>query len=261
VNALRIGVNGGLISFRALFNWLHPAVYVPTLLGKSALQIVFFALLGRFSGVADDRYFVVGNAVQASAMLGVFGMVMTLANERELGTLSAVLATPANRLALFGGRAIPVVANGVFVSAFAFTVGWLLLDVPVPARALPGLVAVTVLTATSCAMFGLALGSVALRLRDLWVGSNLAYYLMLLLCGAAVPVSALPGWLGAIAQALPLTHGIEAARRVAAGDALPAVAGLVGVEVAVGLGYGLLGYGLLRLFEAEGRRRSALDRR
>ena len=261
MNELRIAVHGGLISFRALFNWLHPAVYVPTLLGKSALQLVFFALLGRFAGVADDRYFVVGNAVQASATLGVYGMVMVLANERELGTLSAVLATPANRLALFGGRAIPVVIHGVFVSAFAFTVGWLLLDMPVPARALPALAAVTVITAVSGALFGLALGSLALRLRDLWVGSNLAYFLMLLLCGAAVPVSALPHWLGAIAQCIPLTHGIEAARRVAAGAPPSTVVGLVSVEVALGLAYGLLGYGLLCLFEAEGRRQSTLDRR
>jgi ABC-2 type transport system permease protein len=260
MNALRIGVVGGLLSYRALFNWRHPALYGTTLLGKTAFQIVFFTLLGRVSGVADDRYFVVGNAVLASAMVGVFGMVMILANEREFGTLAAVLATPANRLALFAGRAIPVVGNGVFVSAFAFAAGWLLLDVPVSPRVLPALAGVVLLTATSCAMFGLALGSVALRLRDLWVGSNLAYYLMLLLCGAVVPLAALPGWLAAVGRALPITHGIEAARDLAAGIPLAAVAGLVAQEAVVGLAYGLLGYTLLRLFEREGRRRSTLDR-
>jgi ABC-2 type transport system permease protein len=261
MRTLRLGVVAGTLSFRALFNWRHPAVYGPTLLGKSALQILFFALLGRYMHVADDRYFVVGNAIQASAMLGVFGMVMLLANERELGTLSAVLVSPANRLALFGGRALPVVAHGVFVAAFAFTVGWLVLDVPIEARVLPVLAGITALTALSCAMFGLALGSLALRLRDLWVGSNLAYYLMLLLCGAAVPVSALPRWLAAISQVLPLTHGIEAARRVAAGARPATVTGLLVTEAMVGLAYGVAGYTLLRLFEADGRRRAVLDAR
>jgi ABC-2 type transport system permease protein len=154
-----------------------------------------------------------------------------------------------------------VVGNGVFVSAFAFAAGWLVLDVPVSSRVLPALAGVTLLTAASCAMFGLALGSVALRLRDLWVGSNLAYYLMLLLCGAVVPLSVLPGWLATIARALPITHGIEAARELAAGTPLAAVAGLVAAEAVVAVAYGVLGYGLLRTFEREGRRRSTLDRR
>jgi ABC-2 type transport system permease protein len=255
MNAIR----GGVISYRALFNWLHPAVYGPTLLGKAALQTVFFAMLGRFTGVADDRFFVVGNAIQASAMVGVFGMVMMLANEREFGTLPAVLVTPANRLALFGARAVPVIANGVLVSAFAFAVGTVALDVRVAPGTLPTLALITVLAAASCAMFGLALGSVALRLRDLWVGSNLAYSVLLLLCGAAVPVSALPRLLAAFGRVLPMTHGIEAARLVAAGAAPSAVSGLLLREVMIGLSYGVVGGVLLRHFEAQGRRRAALD--
>jgi ABC-2 type transport system permease protein len=250
---------GGLLSYRALFNWRHPAVYIPTMLGKPVFQILFLTMLGRYSGVADDRYFVVGNAVQACAVSCVYGMVMLLANEREFGTLPAVLATPANRLALFGGRALPVVGNGVFVSAFGLGMGFLLLGVRMPVAAVPAVAAVVVLTAVSCAMFGLALGSVALRVRDLWVGSNLAYYLLMLLCGGTVPLSAMPGWLAAAGRLLPITHGIEAARELAAGARLADVAGLVGREALVGLGYGALGYVLLRVFEFEGRRRASLD--
>jgi ABC-2 type transport system permease protein len=108
-------------------------------------------------------------------------------------------------------------------------------------------------------MFGLALGSVGLRVRDLWVGSNLAYALMLLLCGVNVPLSALPGWLAAVGRAMPLTHGIAAARQIAAGAGLTDVAGLLGREALVGLTYAAVGYGLLRLFEAESRRRASLD--
>jgi ABC-2 type transporter len=85
------------------------------------------------------------------------------------------------------------------VSAFGFAAGLLLLDFRLPA----------------CAAFGLALGAVGLRARDIWVGSNLAYYLMLL-CGVNVPLERLPAWLAAVGGALPLTHGIQAARQLAA---------------------------------------------
>jgi ABC-2 type transport system permease protein len=259
MSALRVFTLGGISSYRALFNWRHPAVYLPTVLAYPVFQMLFFAFLGRFNSIGDDRYFVVGNAIQASAIAGIYGMVMCLANEREFGTLSSILATPANRFALFCGRTVPVIANGLIAAGFALGAGVVLLRVRIPVAALPALVATVALTAVSCALFGLALGSVALRAKDLWVGSNLAYNLMLLLCGAYVPLAAMPGWVGAVGRALPLTHGIEAARRLTTGASLVEVAGLLGREAAIAVSYAVIGYLLLRIFEAENRRRGSLD--
>jgi ABC-2 type transport system permease protein len=256
---MRLFLIGGLLSYRALFNWLQPAVYLPTMLGKPLFQIVFFTILGRYSAVGDDRYFVVGNAVATTAMAGIYGMVMTLANEREFGTLPAILASPANRFALYVGRTVPVVLNGLLVSAFGFGVGFLVLGVRIPGGALAPIAATVAVTSVSCTLFGLALGAVALRLRDLWVGSNLASYVLLLACGGALPVSAMPGWLAALGRFLPLTHGIEAARRLSTGAGLSEVSGLIGSEALVGLAYGAIGYGLLRYFEAQSRRRAFRD--
>ena len=53
------------------------------MLGSPLFQILFFAYLGRFAGLQDDTFFVVGNAVQVSAMAGIYGMTMTIANERQ----------------------------------------------------------------------------------------------------------------------------------------------------------------------------------
>jgi ABC-2 type transport system permease protein len=259
MSTARVFFIGGYLSYRALFNWLRPSVYIPTMLAAPVFQILFFAYLGRYTGVANDAHFVVGNAVQASAMAGVYGMVMALGNERQFGTLSAVLATPVNRLALFCGRALPLIANGLLVSAFGFAVGVMLLDVRVSPAALPAIAATVVLTTVSCSMFGLTLGSVGLRAKDIWLSSNLAYMLMLLLCGVNVPLDRLPGWLATAGHVLPLTHGIEATRELAAGAQLADVAGLMARETLIGVCYAVLGYGLLRIFEAESRRRASLD--
>ena len=57
------------------------------------------------------------------------------------------------------------------------------------------------------------IGSIGLRARDVFFAANLVYFLMLLVCGVNIAEDDLPGWLQAIGDVVPLTHGIEAARR------------------------------------------------
>ena len=128
MSSLRVFFVGGLISYRALFNWIQPGMYVATMLGSPLFQILFFTYLGRYAGSQDDAFYIVGNAMQVAAMAGIYGMTMGIANERQYGTLQPLLATPANRLAIFSGRALPFIANGIAVSVFGFAVSWLLLD-------------------------------------------------------------------------------------------------------------------------------------
>jgi ABC-2 type transport system permease protein len=259
VKTLRLFFLGGMFSYRALFNWISPLLYVTTMLGSPLFQILFFAYLGRFSGLEDDTFFVVGNAVQVSAMAGIYGMTMTIANERQFGTLSPVLATPANRPALFLGRALPVIANGLVVSTFGFAVGLLFLDFTLEWSQVPALAAVVVGTVASCTALGMLLGSLGLRARDVFFVSNLVYFLMLLVCGVNIPVDQLPGWMQRISDVVPLTHGIEAAREVAGGASLADVQDLLATELAIGVVYAVLAFGLFRLFELEGRRRASLE--
>jgi ABC-2 type transport system permease protein len=185
MNSLRVFVLGGLMSYRALFSWQSPTYYIPTMLGHPLFQVLFFAYLGRFSHVRNDAFFVVGNSVQVCAMAAVYGMAMTIGGERWTQTLAPLLATPAYRLPLFLGRALPQIVNGFFVSAFAFTAGWLLLDFNPPLSSVPGLALIVLVSTTSCAGFGLVVGALGLRLRDVFTVANPAYFLMLLLCGVA----------------------------------------------------------------------------
>lgn len=258
--AVRVFVVGGGISYRALFNWISPGLYVTTMLGSPLFQILFFTYLGRYAGSRDDSFFIVGNAIQVAAMSGIYGMTMGIANERQYGTLLPLLATPANRLAIFSGRALPFVLNGIFVSAFGFAVAWLLLDFRPAEGSVPALAVAVVVTTSSCVALGMLIGSIGLRARDVFFGANLVYFLMLLVCGVNVANEDLPGWLAVIGRSLPLTHGIEAAREIAAGAALGDVRGKLLTEALVGLAYAVTAYVLFRFFEAEGRRRASLER-
>ena len=250
---------GGLIAYRGLFNWIRPAMYIPTMLGSPLFQLIFFTKLGQFAHAENRDFYVVGNSVQVCAMSSVYGMTMAVANERSYGTLGPLLATPANRAAVFLGRGLPVLANGLLVSAFTFVAAAVLLGFRPGASTLPALAAVVTVTAASCTAFGMVLGSIGLRAKDYFFAANLAYFLMLLFCGVNIPLDQLPGALSAIGRCLPLTHGIAAARQVAGGASLGDVSGLVLTEALVGVAYATAAYGLFRFLERESRRSAVLD--
>jgi ABC-2 type transport system permease protein len=257
---LRVFFVGGLISFRALFSWISPWVYIPTLLIGPAFQLLFFAYLGRTAHLRSDSWFVVGNAVQSASLASLFGMGFAIDGERWAQTLSSVLATPANRAALFLGRALPVLANAMVTSVFVFAAGRVLLDFHPPLSALPRFALVVLVASFAVTGLGMTTGAVGLRLRDVPIIANLVMAVLLIFCGVNVPLDALPRWMSATAQALPMTHSIAAARRVADGASLGSVGHLLLTDVALGVAYCALGLALLRWFEHEGRRLATLDR-
>ena len=258
--AARIFAIGGVTSFRALFYWLTPWIYVPTMLIAPIFQILLFAYIGRSAGLQSDEFYLLGNALQYASIPCLFAMAQMLGGERYQNTLSAILVSPAPRIPLFFGRSLPVVLNGAFVAAFALAVGALILGVHLPASSLAPLALVVLIAAFSCTGLGLVNAAASLRIRENAVLSNVIFGFLLIFTGANVPLDALPGWMSTAAQGMPFTHAIRAARQLAAGAGLGDVAGLLGAELLVGAVYGLAGYGLLRWFETLSRRNASLER-
>ena len=184
---------------------------------------------------------------------------MAIANERWFGTLGPLLASPANRAAVFLGRGLPVLVNGLLVSCFTFLVGVLLLGFRPGLDAVPALALVVTVTVLSCTAFGMLLGSIGLRAKDFFFVANLAYFLMLLFCGVNIPLDVLPGWMSFVGRCLPLTHGIAAARAIAGGSPLADVAWLIWTELGVAAAYAAAAYALFRVLERESRRSAVLD--
>jgi ABC-2 type transport system permease protein len=258
-SAWRVFWYGGRMSYGMLFNWARPSIYIPTLIGGPTFQIFFFAALGSYATDRSPAYFAIGNAVQVSALAGVFGMTMAIANERWFGTLPALLATPANRAAVFAGRFMPFIVNGLLVSLYAFGLGVVFLGV----RLAPGSLAVAglalLVTVFSCTAIGALQGAISLRLRDGLFGANLVTMAILLFCGVNIPLAELPGWMQAIGNLLPFTHGVEAVRQAADGAGFNQVGGLIGIEALVGIAYAVLAFVLFVLLERSARANATLD--
>lgn len=259
-NNARIFFVGGAVSYRAQFNWLSPWVLIPSMLIEPIAQILLFAYIGRAAGVGNDEFYVIGNALNYAAIPCLFAMSATIAGERWGQTLEIVFATPAARLPLFLGRALPVIVNGWLVSMFGIVVGSLLLDVHIPGSAWPAITLVVLVTSLSCAGLGLVMGGLALRIRDGATIGNVLFLTLLVFCGTNVALSDLPAWMGVIGRCLPLTAGIEAARGLADGASLGSVRGLVARELLVGVVYVSIGMVLVRTFEWLSRRGATLSK-
>jgi ABC-2 type transport system permease protein len=257
---LRIFFVGGLISFRALFGFMSPWVFVPTLVVTPIFQILLFTFIGRSAGLESDKFYVLGNALQYASVPCLFAMTQAIAGERFQQTLGYILVSPAGRVPLFLGRALPVIVNGFFVAGFSLAVSSLILGVHLPAGAIAPLVLVIAASTFSCTGLGLVTAGIGLVVRETAVLSNIVFGLLLVFTGANVPLREMPGWMGTVAQGLPFTHGIAAARSLADGSSLGDVGGRLGTELLVGTIYAAFGYTLLRALERRSRSHGTLER-
>jgi ABC-2 type transport system permease protein len=257
--ALRIFFFGGITAYRGLINWLSPWIFFPTLVIAPIFQIFLFVYIGRNAGVQSDKFYVIGNAVQYASIPCLFSMTQAISGERSQQTLSYILVSPAGRLPLFLGRALPVIANAMFVAAFSLLVSGLILGVHISVSTWPAIALVIFVATFSCTGLGLICAGIGLRVRETAVLNNVIFGLLLVFTGANLRIAELPGWMQAISQRVPLTHGIEAARRVANGASLGDVSRLLFSEALIGVVYTFLGYQLLLFMERESRKRASLQ--
>jgi ABC-2 type transport system permease protein len=187
-------------------------------------------------------------------------MANTIAGERNQQTLGYILITPARRLPLFLGRALPVATNGFFVALFALVVGNWIVGSHIAASGYAPIVLVIAVSSFATTGLGLINAALGLIVRETAVLSNILFGGLLVLSGANVPVHDLPAVLRVVSEGIPLTHGIAAARNLAAGSSLGSVLGLLGAEALIGVVYAAVGYAMIRGTETLSRRRATLER-
>ncbi|HET8570046.1 MAG TPA: ABC transporter permease [Candidatus Limnocylindria bacterium] len=259
MQALRIFAVSSVFSYRALFSWLRPSAYIANKLAFPLLQLSFFAMIGTFGGAQPLSFYVLGNAILV-VYQAMFVVATSVGNERWEGTLPYVLASPAHRVALFFGRASVHVLDGMLDVIVAFTFAVVVFGVDLSQAQWAGLAAGIFVATVAASAMGLAIGAASFLVLDASFLANLAMFVVLLLSGANVPIAELPGWLQAVAWALPLTRSVEAVRGYAAGADLLSGLPLLATDLAIGLAWAIGGYLLFSWFEERARRMGTLDR-
>jgi ABC-2 type transport system permease protein len=261
IASARIFVSGAWLSYIALFVWTEPIIYLGSKIITPLSYMLFLVYLGTSATGRDTRdFYIVGNALQLTTFNGIFGVTMSVAFERGFGTLIYLVASPANRLAIFLGRAFVHVLDGMLGVVIGLIWG-ALLGLDLSAANLPGLaLTILVATASTCGL-GLMLGSISLTALNTMFVNNVFFFLLLLFSGANLPFEKMPAWMQTVSAGLPLTRGIQSARLLVDGAPLAQVWPLLAGELVVGFVYALAGFACLRWFELLARQRGALEAR
>jgi ABC-2 type transport system permease protein len=258
---LRIFVSSAIFAFKALFSWLRPEMWLTQLLVLPLFQMAFFVYVARFVNptITNVAFIAVGNAMQVASFSSIFAVCNLTSEEKWQGTLTPLIATPANRFALFFGRALFQIFNGIATIAVGFFYANSLFGVDMSRTDFLALTLVILVTSLTMTGFGLMLGSVGLFMRTAMIIANIFLFIGLLICGVNFPVSDLPIWLQPVSYAIPMTYGTMAARAAVQGASILNLTPVLLQEIAVGIGSILVGYILFIWFEVLARRKGTLE--
>lgn len=246
-------------SYRSLFAWSTPFSYMTSKFGFPFFAMLLFVFMGKFIGFLDPMFIVIGNILMMPTTNGLYGISMTIGNERQFGAMSYLLGSPAPRAPLFLGRAFFHILDGFITVAVALPIAMLIFDINFAGINLFLLAGCLVLLTITTTGLGFIMGTVSLLSRDGWMFTNTLGQLLYVLIGVNIPIERLPGVLQPISTYLPMTRGIMATRQVLAGAGWAEVSGLLAGEILVALVYILFGYTLFRLVERASMSTGSLD--
>ena len=212
--------------------------WVPGWVLRTIAQAAFFAMLGQLLDEPERlEYLVIGNMVVVGALATAF-TVPQATWDRFDGTYPLIVAAPASLLFPTFGRTLARFFSGIATSVVAFVILSVLFTIPRPWPEVLALLPLFTLTCFGSYCLMLFLGAVSnYRPSARNLVHNFATMSLMAFCGVNIPVSYWPGWLEAIAQVLPLTHGLEAVRGLLAGASATTVLQDAGLELAVAAGW------------------------
>ena len=256
---LRLYLIQAWFAYRALFAWSTPFNYFVSKFGFGFFSMVMFVFIGKFVGLTDPIYIVIGNILLIPATNGVSGISMTVGNERQFGAMSYLLGSPAPRAPIFLGRALFHILDSFVTVAIALPVAIWLFHMDISNTNWLLVVVCIFITSFTTSGMGFIMGSISLVNRDGWMITSTLSLSLYILVGANFPVASLPAFLQVISYSLPMTRGIMAARAALYGADWASVAPLLFGEIAIGLIYIAVGYAMFRFLERKSMVSGVLD--
>lgn len=246
-------------SYRSLFAWSTPFSYITSKFGFPFFSMLMFVFMGKFAGLTDPMFIVIGNILLMPSMNGLYGISMTVGNERQFGAMSYLLGSPAPRAPLFLGRAFFHILDGFITVLVALPIAILIFNLDISEVNLFLLLCCLVLLSITTTGLGFIMGTISLLSRDGWMFTNTLGQLLFLFIGVNFAVDQLPRFLQPISSYLPMTRVIMSARMALEGAGWADVTGLLAGEILVGLTYIIIGYTLFRLVERASMSTGSLD--
>jgi ABC-2 type transport system permease protein len=187
-------------------------------------------------------------------------VITSVVTERQQGTLAMQILAPSpfSITYLVRGIAWVIVGTGSSTGGFIIAAVAFRLPVSMPQALLTPVVLAIVGLGSYC--FGLALGALVMSYPGLiWLFINVGYLSVMTICGVNVPVTYWPRPVQAIANLLPVTHGLAAFRLLLAGGSYASAAVDLAVEIGVAAGWLCVAIGMLSITVRKARRNGTLE--
>lgn len=244
MNALRIFRWGLYLGFQEFqMFWKSWQMWLMTHILRVTTSAATWVLLGRMLGSEERVYFLlIGQIVIVGPQYVGWTVAASTWDRMFLGTYPMLVAAPVSLVPAMMGRTSIWFLNGVVTSLMTLVVLVPIFGLSVP---LSGALWIPILIVVVCASyygFAFFLGSLVNWIPQTRnIVHNSATTVMTAICGVVVPLTFWPGWVGRIAQVLPVTHGLQAIRLFMADGLSGDVAVDAALEVVVGFGWLALG--------------------
>jgi ABC-2 type transport system permease protein len=247
------------LSYHGRFAITNPFGYFTAKFGFAFFLMIFFIFLGKYVGFTNPLYIIIGNMVLIPANGSMAGLTLAIGEERQWGTLSYVIGSPASRAPVFMGRATFYIIDGFVTALLGLGITTIIFRIDTTFIHLPLLGLCMLLVAITSTGLGFLFGSISLINRDGWTILSTFLSALYILVGVNFPIESLPGLLQSTAYWLPLTRGLMAARLILNGAGWGSVSTLLAGEMLVGMAYILLGYFIFLLIEKRSTISGTLD--
>jgi ABC-2 type transport system permease protein len=215
--AWRTGLARGRLEVAAFFRERQTVVFV------FALPAVLLVLLGSIYGHQHVTYGVtVGQLFTAGMIAGGIGSTsfqnlgLSIAAERERGTLKRLRGTPMSPVAYFIGKIMLVVVCTIAEVLVLVAVGMAFYHLHLPDTAAQWwtLAWVFTLGTVACSLIGIAISSLSRSATNSFAVIGLPFIVLQFISGVYVPFYNVPRWLQGVASVFPLKWMSEGLRSV-----------------------------------------------
>jgi ABC-2 type transport system permease protein len=231
--------------------FLLTSVFMPVLVATVAFYM--FKAGGRPGTLF---YASLGAAVYGIWSSTLFGSGGAIQWQRWQGTLEVLVSTPVPFILVILPLTVATSAIGVYSLASTLFWGRVAFGIPFHVEHWPAFVVAVPATILGLGLLGLVFASTFVLYRHANALSNMLEWPVLLVTGMLVPLSLLPGWSHPIAWVLAPTWGVQGIREAALGGTpWPDI----GMTLALGAAYLVLGALFLRYFEVAARKHATLS--
>ncbi len=240
---IRLFWSGVRASWSTYLVELTPTVFLGFRVPRILLQSLFFVLLAKAAG-GDQlaRFALIGNAIQIAVFMVMLSMEEVIEAEKWNDTFQYLIASPAHWLPIMLGKSMSYFGDGLFATTISFIVLIPVLDIQIPFINLLRSIPLILITVASASALGWLVGAFSLPIRWGYMICNWLAYAMMVFCGVNIPFASLPPILQAIGNLLPVTHGLLAIRAVVDGASYSSVLPLIGIELLIGIIYGVVAW-------------------